>query len=234
MIGVCLAAAWVGNALGLGLAPVDLPEAKSRGWGQVHEMPCRVDRLLAGYFTLYGPQLFFSAVLVGLFGGWVLAFKLLPHMLGPVFPAAWVARERPYRASARLRRRVAAAPKDVPLRREYLAARTDLDAAPDAGVVHRLAVLAGSVLVGGLLGSVMGAESTKASFRHLGPPRCAVLGAVAGPFAVVYAGGLDPKDPWWAVRGELGPLPPDRPAGPGRRPEAVPGRLTGRGSVLNS
>jgi hypothetical protein len=71
--------ALLGNWLGMGVGPVEMPKAEIKG----HPMSWVnwLLGLLTNYFVLYGPQLFFSSLVVGAFTGWATAMKLLPNLL---------------------------------------------------------------------------------------------------------------------------------------------------------
>jgi hypothetical protein len=69
----------LGNWLGMGVGSVEMPKAEIKG----HPMTWLnwLLGLLKNYFVLYGPQLFFSSLIVGAFTGWATAMKLLPNFL---------------------------------------------------------------------------------------------------------------------------------------------------------
>lgn len=87
----------LGNWLGMGVAPVDMPKTEVKG----HPLTWFnwLLALLKNYFVLYGPQLFFSSLLVGAFAGWAVAMKLLPNLL----PASLKRAEERLRQDARAR-----------------------------------------------------------------------------------------------------------------------------------
>ncbi len=71
----------IGNALGLS-APVTIPDpTDKRAGGHLFARALWFGgRLLWNYFVLYGPQMFFSSLVVGAFMGWAGALKLWPHL----------------------------------------------------------------------------------------------------------------------------------------------------------
>ncbi len=87
LILILAGSALLGNWLGLGVASVPVPELKSGASPAVFVFGAK---LLSNYFVLYGPQMFFSSLLVGTFMGWACSVKILPHLIqhtSPLNPA---------------------------------------------------------------------------------------------------------------------------------------------------
>jgi hypothetical protein len=79
MFAILGVSAWVGNKLGLGVHPVDIPSSHG-GSLKTYLINLGIG-LLFNYLSLYGPQMFFSSILVGIYMGWAFTMKLLPHLI---------------------------------------------------------------------------------------------------------------------------------------------------------
>lgn len=203
LLGLCfvlLVSASVGNWLGM--LENQPPLAQNTGH-PAHVIVMATLRLLANYFTLYGPQLFLSSVLVGGFIGWAVVMKILPNLLSGLMS--------PHPADT-LREQLLLNVSDHEVRRRYLAQRTGWHELLDVELLTLFKWVGLAVVLGAGFGSWLGSHSEK--FREFGPSVMAVLGAVSGPL-LLWVSCREKIARWQAfrlVQKDLGPLPADAPA----------------------
>lgn len=227
LLAVLLASAGFGNSLGMGVAPVDVPDVKGRGAGQLQALVFAVLQLLANYFTLYGPQLFVSSVFVGVFMGWAMASKLVPNALAALSASERERVIREHRAS-KLRAQLLQDLGDVALRRQYLEVRTKWQEVLDSGLPARVVPLLIAAVAGVGLGPVLARNSTNPGIQAIGPNLMAVVAGVAVPLGVGYVvNGDDRRKRRLELQRTLGPLPADAPLDPeAARSRFLPGGPT--------
>jgi hypothetical protein len=238
LIVVLLISAIVGNALGLGdRVSIPDPTDKSAGGYPFVRVLWFAGRLLWNYFVLYGPQLFFSSLIVGVFMGWAAALKIWPHVaaLLPTPPAPQanqpLQNTTPDKTPAaqalasergddpkRLRETLLKDLHNVALRKRYLAARTDFQRRLDDGTAAWWRLLGIGAAVGGVIGLVAPCGSSSQAWIRdlhsaLSPLGMALLLAVVGAVALPWLVGhnLAHYHKKHAVSAELGPLPGDAP-----------------------
>lgn len=207
---VFFVSAYIGNRLGMGVAPVSMPQNEIKGSIEMRLLYSLL-QLLGNYFLLYGPQLFVSAVVVGLFMGWAVAIKLIPTILAEFMPQERMMLIQA-QEGAKLRLLLLADLHNVNLRHRYLAVRTAWQQIVDGGIAFRLSLIAVSLVLGVGLGPILTRTSENALLKIVGPNGMSVILGILIPVATVWVlnGGLtgdDSRNRRMKIQMELGPLP---------------------------